>query len=157
MNNADAQIQAFIQEICEKRGKKNFFDRFEKASIYSGGLKLHLDIIDVSKSKPTIVFMPGTNAYAILYGELLTALADNGYNIVGFDPRGHGRSEGERASYTLPELMADMRAAIKYARNRFGNPIVVSGSSQGGYHFLLSCCRGIPFGWGAMSQCCRSG
>ena len=132
MNDADDKIKAFIADISEKRGVANWFDRFEQNSVMSSGLMLHLDIIEVDRERPTLVFMPGTNAYAILYGEFLSALADKGYNIVGFDPRGHGRSEGHRGSYTLPELMADMRAAVAYARNRFGDPVVVAGSSQGG-------------------------
>ncbi len=110
----------------------NPFDRFEQESVLSDGVRLHLDVIEVDRNRPTVVFMPGTNAYAVLYGEFLGALADSNYNIVGFDPRGHGRSGGRRGSYTLPELVADMRAAVEYARNRFGEPIVVSGSSQGG-------------------------
>jgi len=76
--------------------------------------------------------MPGTSAYALIYGEFLKALADRGYNVVGFDPRGHGRSGGERGSYTIPELVSDMKAAVEYAQKRFGDPIVVAGSSQGG-------------------------
>jgi alpha-beta hydrolase superfamily lysophospholipase len=132
MTQADAQIRAFLEEMSEKRGGPNPFDRFEQDSVFSGGLKLHLDVIRVDRNRPTIVFMPGTNAYAVLYGEFLSSLADNHYNVVGFDPRGHGRSAGRRGSYTLPELVEDMRTAVRYARNRFGDPIVVSGSSQGG-------------------------
>ena len=128
----DAQIRAFLEEISEKRGTVIPFDRFEQESVLSGGVRLHLDVVEVNRNRPTVVFMPGTNAYAVLYGEFLGALADRNYNIVGFDPRGHGRSGGSRGSYTLPELVADMRAAVGYARKRFGEPIVVSGSSQGG-------------------------
>ncbi len=53
--------------------------------------------------------MPGTNAYAILYKEFLSALADHGNNIVGFDPRGHGRSggvSGEEFSHRIAEFKA---------------------------------------------------
>jgi len=48
------------------------------------------------------------------------------------DPRGHGRSEGARGSYTISELVIDTRATVGYARKRFGDPIAVGGSSQGG-------------------------
>jgi alpha-beta hydrolase superfamily lysophospholipase len=112
--------------------------------VFSGGVNLHLDVIEVDRNRPTIVFMPGTNAYAVLYGEFLSALADNHYNVVGFDPRGHGRSGGRRGSYTLPELVEDMRAAVGYARNRFGDPIVASGSSQGGITAFYLAAEGYP-------------
>jgi alpha-beta hydrolase superfamily lysophospholipase len=144
MIQADEQIRMFLGEISEKRGTVNVFDRFEQDWVTSGDLRLHLDVIEADGKRPTVVFMPGTNAYAVLYGEFLAALADKGYNIVGFDPRGHGRSEGARGSYTLPELMADMRAAVRYARNRFGEPVVVSGSSQGGIAAFYLAAEGYP-------------
>ena len=144
MTSRDEQIRAFIEEMCRKRKTANWFDRFEQDFINANGLKLHLDVIEASKNQPTIVFMPGTNAYALLYGEFLTALADSGYNIVGFDPRGHGRSDGARGSYTIPELMADMGAAVAYARTRFSDPIVVAGSSQGGITAFYLGASGTP-------------
>jgi alpha-beta hydrolase superfamily lysophospholipase len=143
-NEADIQIRSFLDEIAEKRGTGNPFDRFEQDTVTSAGLELHLDVIEVDQKRPTVVFMPGTNAYAVLYGEFLAALADKEINIVGFDPRGHGRSGGRRGSYTIPELLADMRASVEYARNRFGDPIVVSGSSQGGITAFYLAAEGYP-------------
>jgi len=151
VNSDDKKIKAFLYTIGKKRGMPDFFDRFEQATITSGSVKLHLDVIETDKTKPTVIFMPGTNAYAILYGEFLSALADQGFNIVGFDPRGHGRSEGARGSYTVPELMADYRAAIKYARQRFGDPIVACGSSQGGFTSFYIAAEGYPIA-GAVCQ-----
>lgn len=144
LDDADRRIREFLGGVYEMRQTECFFDRFERDSITSGGLRLHADVIEVNEKSPTVVFMPGTNAYAVLYGEFLAALADAGYNIVGFDPRGHGRSEGRRGSYTVPELMADMRAAIRYARRRFGDPVVVSGSSQGGITAFYVAAEGYP-------------
>jgi len=145
MTQADAQIRAFLEEISQKRNSVNPFDRFEQDSVLSAGVNLHLDVIEIDRNRPTVVFMPGTNAYAILYGEFLSALADNQYNIVGFDPRGHGRSSGRRGSYTLPELVEDLRTAVEYAQNRFGDPIVASGSSQGGITAFYLAAEGYPF------------
>lgn len=144
MESDDRKIKAFLAEIGRKRGAPDFFDRFEPASVVSGKIRLHLDVIEVDKNRPTLVFMPGTNAYAILYGEFLSALADRGYNIVGFDPRGHGRSGGARGSYTVPELMSDFRAAIRFARRKFGDPVVAAGSSQGGIVAFYLAAEGAP-------------
>jgi len=144
MTANDARLRAWIGEICAKRGIPNTFDRFQADTLVSGGLRLHLEVIEKDRARPTVVFMPGTNAYALLYGEFLTALADRGYNIVGFDPRGHGRSQGARASYTIPELVSDLRAAVAYARDRFGDPLVVAGSSQGGIVCFYFAAAGDP-------------
>ncbi len=142
---ANAQrLRQFFGVVCEKRGVPNFFDRFEADSVDSGGLRLHLDVIEVDRSAPTVVFMPGTNAYAMLYGEFLTALADRGFNVVGFDPRGHGRSGGQRGSYTIAELVMDMDAAVQYARGRFHGPVAVAGSSQGGITAFYYAASGAP-------------
>ncbi len=153
---SDRQFRDYFKKLSRKRGMPDFFDRFEQDSILSDGLRLHLDVIEIDKTRPTAVFMPGTNAYALLYGEFLTALADRGYNIVGFDPRGHGRSEGARGSYTLPELVGDMRSATEYARKRFGGPIVVAGSSQGGITAFYLCLGRTDRG-GDMPQPCGPG
>ena len=138
------QLRLYFRELSRKRGTEDYFHRFESATCYSSGLVLHLDVIEKDQNRPTVVFMPGTNAYALLYGEFLAALADRGYNVVGFDPRGHGRSGGARGSYTIPELMADMHTAVLYARDRFGDPIVVAGSSQGGITAFYYAAAGNP-------------
>jgi alpha-beta hydrolase superfamily lysophospholipase len=141
---SEAWLRQHFEEISARRGRPDYFDRFESASVVSDGLALHVDLIEVDGKRPTLVFMPGTNAYAMLYGDLLTALADRGYNIVGFDPRGHGRSEGARGSYTLGELVSDMHAVVSHARERFGDPIVAAGSSQGGITAFYLAAAGAP-------------
>ncbi|MBN1365265.1 MAG: alpha/beta fold hydrolase [Syntrophaceae bacterium] len=137
-------VRSTIAWICRQRGVADFYDRFEADAVMSGEIRLHLDVIPVDTRRPTVVFMPGTNAYAMLYGEFLTALADEGYNIVGFDPRGHGRSGGRRGSYTMPELLTDMLTAVDYARQRFGDPVAIAGSSQGGITAFYAAASGTP-------------
>jgi len=143
-HTSDAWLRRHFEEISTRRGTPDYFDRFEGDTVVSDGLALHLDIIDVDRQRPTLVFMPGTNAYAMLYGDFLTTLADRGHNIVGFDPRGHGRSQGARGSYTLSELVTDLRSVIAYARERFGDPVVVAGSSQGGITAFYLAAMGDP-------------
>lgn len=63
MESDDKKIKAFLDEIRRKRGMPDFFDRFEQAWITSGAVKLHLDVIEVDKKRPTVVFMPGTKPY----------------------------------------------------------------------------------------------
>ena len=123
---------AHFDQLMEKRGAKVRFDRFESASIEHDGNRLQLDIIAVDKSAPTVVFVPGTAAYGLVYGDYLAALADHGMNVVSFDPRGHGRSGGLTGSYTIGEVISDARAVAAYARERFDGTLFMSGSSQGG-------------------------
>lgn len=125
-------LRAHLAGLAEKRGSAPWFDDFTSESITGGAGRLHLDVRAAKDARATVVFVPGTNAYALLYGELLRALSDRGLNVVGLDPRGHGRSDGLRGSYTLAELIDDLHAAVGYARTRFGGPVIVAGSSQGG-------------------------
>jgi pimeloyl-ACP methyl ester carboxylesterase len=58
-------------------------------------------------------------------------LLDAGYNVLVFDLRGHGRSDGD---YTTLGLMEpdDVAAAVAFARSRDGGPIALLGYSMGG-------------------------
>ena len=128
----DAEFRAYLEKLAKTRGIPFQFDRFQSDTVVSDGLKLNLEVIATDRGRPVFVFVPGTSVYSLLYSEFLLALADRGYNIVGVDPRGHGRSEGASGSYTIAELVADARAAVGYARERFNDRIALAGSSQGG-------------------------
>jgi pimeloyl-ACP methyl ester carboxylesterase len=108
------------------------FNEFEFDTFTSDGLQLHVDVLKYSPDAPTVVFMPGTAIYGLCYAEFLCKLRDQGFNVVAFDPRGHGQSEGVRGDYTISELMTDATNAITYAINRFGDNVSLIGSSQGG-------------------------
>ena len=105
---------------------------FKTDTVVSDGIKLHVDIYEFDATAPTIVFIPGTAIYGLCYGELLYKLGQTGYNIVSFDPRGHGQSEGLRGDYTISEIMRDAENVITYAINRFNSKVNLMGSSQGG-------------------------
>src|SRR5262245_7726226 len=102
-----AELRSHFDQIMARRGAHVPFERFELASARSGTLQLHVDLIAVHDQAPTVVFIPGTSVYGLLYGDLLAGLADGGCNVVSVDLRGHGRSEGHRGDYTIPELVDD--------------------------------------------------
>ncbi|MCS6818947.1 MAG: alpha/beta fold hydrolase [Chitinophagales bacterium] len=107
-------------------------DYFISDVTFSDGLKLHLDIYEYAKEAPTVVFMPGTSLYALCYAEFMWKLGESGFNVIGFDPRGHGRSEGQRGDYTVEELMRDAESVITWAIQRYNDNVSFMGSSQGG-------------------------
>jgi pimeloyl-ACP methyl ester carboxylesterase len=101
-------------------------------TVTSDGFLLHLDIFPAGDGDPVVVFVPGTAVYAMVYAEFMHKLSGLGFHVIGFDPRGHGQSQGLRGSYTVSELVRDTRAVIRYARERYGRDVFVVGSSQGG-------------------------
>jgi alpha-beta hydrolase superfamily lysophospholipase len=128
----EASVQAAFEKLLAD--EKIMIDRnsFTETFIEANGVKLHLDVFTVGESAPTVVFIPGTSVYAKFYIELMYKLYRHGFNVVGFDPRGHGLSSGLRGDYTIQEIVEDTLAVVKYARERFGGKVAVAGSSQGG-------------------------
>jgi len=116
------------------KDEKISIDRGTLAETYldANGFKLHLDVFSVGKNAPTVVFIPGTSVYAKFYIEVMYKIFKQGFNVVGFDPRGHGLSSGSRGDYTINEIVDDTLAVVKYARERFGSKVAIIGSSQGG-------------------------
>ncbi|MEE2941225.1 MAG: alpha/beta fold hydrolase [Planctomycetota bacterium] len=66
-----------------------------------------------------------------------------GWSSVAVSLRGHGDAEGERLDYGL-EARHDAAAAVAWARERFGGPIVVHGVSLGAAAALLAAESGGP-------------
>jgi pimeloyl-ACP methyl ester carboxylesterase len=125
-------LHEYFDYIVETVGFPPVHTYFKTDTVISDGLKLHVDIYEFEPDAPTIVFIPGTAIYGLCYGEILYRLGQCGYNIVSFDPRGHGQSEGIRGDYTISEIMKDAQNVITYAISRFNPKVSVMGSSQGG-------------------------
>jgi pimeloyl-ACP methyl ester carboxylesterase len=105
---------------------------FREDSITVDGCAVRLYLFESRPEDPVVVFIPGTSVYALIYVELMHKLRNAGFNVIGFDPRGHGLSEGGRGVYTLGTLVEDAAAVISYAVERYGNSVGMMGSSQGG-------------------------
>lgn len=107
-------------------------DQLEERYIETNGFNLHLDILSHGVGFPTVVFIPGTSVYAQVYMAFLQNIYAAGFNVVAFDPRGHGHSSGLRGDYAVDDIVDDALAVVAYARKRFGGKVVIVGSSQGG-------------------------
>lgn len=130
--NVAADPATYLNSLAQKLGMENLMQRFTEDYTFSDGIRLHLDLIVSGKSAPTLVFIPGTAVYSACYAAFMAQLANEGYNVIGFDPRGHGRSGGMRGNYTIPELVRDTQAVITYALQHFSPEVSVVGCSQGG-------------------------
>lgn len=127
-----AELEPYFDGLFEMMGLPGLRERIEEDWIVNDGNRLHLDLFLSRPGDPALVFFPGTSVYALFYAEFMHKMRLMGFNVIGVDPRGHGRSEGRRGSYTIMELVSDARATIDYALERFESPVALAGSSQGG-------------------------
>jgi UDP-glucose 4-epimerase len=93
---------------------------------------VHLEVHPAGEGEPTIVFSPGLGAHARFYSPALGALCREGFNAIGVDRPGHGLSHGRRGDSPIDATLDVLDAAVRYARERFGGPVALAGSSLGG-------------------------
>ena len=72
------------------------------------------------------------------YDELVAFLNEHHYNVVRFDQRGHGRSEGKRVFYShVDEIIDDLDRIINYTKENYSGRVFLIGHSMGGYAVTL--------------------
>ncbi len=137
----EAVIEKIQDRMLERMNITLDKSAVEETVLEANGFRLHLDILAADPGSPVLVFIPGTSVYARFYIELMYALCQRGITVVGFDPRGHGQSSGPRGDYTINEIVDDALAVAAYAKKRFGGPVAVAGSSQGGMAAFYAAAR----------------
>ncbi len=129
---AREELDNYLDWLMDTVGMPEIRSAYREETLRAGGHGLRLYHFQSQPGDPALVFIPGTSVYALLYGEFMLKLSRAGFNVVGFDPRGHGMSEGKRGVYTLGELVEDARAVIGHTIELYGDRVALAGSSQGG-------------------------
>ncbi len=102
------------------------------------GIPLHLTVYEVDAQAPCLIFLHGMSMHAGAYAftipnaNFLAALAAEGFNVIGLDLQGHGRSGGARGLFTYHELIGNIRCTVDYALRRYNDRIGITGTSMGG-------------------------
>src|SRR5439155_12250433 len=90
------------------------------------------------------VFAHAMGADAAFYSLLVPgadffrALNDEGLNVVCLNFQGHGMSGGRRGHLPFRDALANIREAVAFALERFGEPVGVAGSGLGGFLSLYA-------------------
>ncbi|NPV58910.1 MAG: alpha/beta hydrolase [Actinobacteria bacterium] len=126
------EARAHRRSLLAKMGVPELADTWREEALSLGGRELRLYHFASEPGDPVVVHAPGTGSHAIMYAKYLHALSRRGFNVVGYDPRGHGASSGKRGIYTLGELVEDALAVIDHAIAAYGDEVAVCGDSQGG-------------------------
>ena len=99
------------------------------------GLTLHR--LDGPPPRPpvrgTVLLVHGLGEHVGRYAHVAAALAAQGWAMVGYDQRGHGRSPGPRGGIPADDsLLADLGAVIRQLRPQCPGPLLLLGHSMGG-------------------------
>jgi len=116
------------------------------------GLALHLRVWPAgSPRRGVAVLVHGLGEHIDRYDHVAQRLNGLGFDVVGYDHRGHGRSPGPRGGMPSDEsLCADLGRVIVAASERFGGPLVLIGHSLGGLiagRFVAEGLQSKPAAW----------
>ncbi len=103
----------------------------EEIRLGGGGPELYARLRTSDQEAPTIVLLCGLGFHTFEYEPLAEALTASGYNVLSFDYRGHGRSDGPRGRWSLADLASDARRAVGLVSGRGFERIGVFGNSLG--------------------------
>ena len=89
---------------------------------------------DSQAPKAVITLVHGLGEHIERYEHVAKVLTDEGYAIVGYDHRGHGKSGGNRGHFpSYEQFMDDVTLALNKTKEQFPNlPVFIYGHSMGG-------------------------
>lgn len=100
------------------------------------GLKLHVQdwpLADATNARGTVLIVHGLGEHIGRYAHVAAHLNSWGWHAVGYDHRGHGRSEGGRGLLsTSDDLLVDLATVIDAVAKQRPGPLVLLGHSMGG-------------------------
>jgi fermentation-respiration switch protein FrsA (DUF1100 family) len=125
--------------------------RFETAD----GVKLAAWVVPHADARGSVIFCHGHGRNRGHVAGLLQTFHDLGLNVIAFDFRGHGESEGHTTTFGHREGR-DLLAAAAYVRERFpGKPVFLAGVSLGAA-VILQTLPELPDVLGVWSEGCFS-
>lgn len=101
--------------------------------VTADGLRLFTREWPAPGPRGTVLVVHGLGEHGGRYAHVAAALNDAGWRVVGYDHRGHGRSEGARGVIAADDsLLADLALVADAARIAATGPLVLLGDSMGG-------------------------
>ena len=118
------------------------------------GLRLqlqHWPVQPVGNAVGTVIIVHGLGEHTARYAHVAAALNAAGWQAVGYDQRGHGRSEGTRGALPRPQdLLIDLARVVDRVRSTLPGPLVLLGHSLGGLvvaRFVAEALASEPAPW----------
>ena len=120
---------AFRSNLREKLDLDRYLEH--RTAFCVGDNAVHCELYEFAEDAPTILFLPGIGTYCELYAELLCKISQQGYNVVGIDPLGHGYSGGSRGHYTVQQMNEAASEILDVLEQRYTGPFGIYGYSIG--------------------------
>ena len=119
------------------------------------GLRLHLRHwpapISTEPERGTVLIVHGLGEHIGRYDHVAAHLNGWGWNVVGYDQRGHGLSGGSKGQLAAPDsLLQDLSRVIAAVRAEHAGALVFLGHSMGGLvaaRFVAEGLRSSPAAW----------
>lgn len=97
------------------------------------GLGLHRQTWPAPDARGTVLIVHGLGEHVGRYAHVAAHLNGWGWNAVGYDHRGHGRSPGNRGCLNQPDdLLHDLGRVIGAVQQAHPGPLLLLGHSMGG-------------------------
>jgi alpha-beta hydrolase superfamily lysophospholipase len=101
--------------------------------VTADGLRLHGQTWPLAEARGSVVIVHGLGEHIGRYAWLAAQLNAQGWQVIGFDQRGHGRSEGPRGGLAqADDFLSDLALVIDTVRAAQPGPLALLGHSMGG-------------------------
>lgn len=111
------------------------------------GLSLHVREWPRDGARGTVLIVHGLGEHSGRYEHVAARFNGWGWNVVGYDHRGHGRSEGGRGKLDTAEaLLVDLAQVIDAVRGSQPGRLVLLGHSMGGLVAARFCAEQVAGG-----------
>jgi alpha-beta hydrolase superfamily lysophospholipase len=106
----------------------------DKTLTTADGLALHVQAWPApAAAHGTVLIVHGLGEHIGRYAHVAARLNAKGWNVVGYDHRGHGRSGGAKGCLNADDdLLRDLALVVDAARAQFPGTLVLLGHSMGG-------------------------
>jgi alpha-beta hydrolase superfamily lysophospholipase len=116
------------------------------------GILLHLRLWATPEpARGTVLLVHGLGEHVARYAHVAAHLVARGWNVLGYDQRGHGASGGARGAVAhWDSLLQDLGRVVDAARSQLPGPVVLLGHSLGGLvagRFAVEGLKKHPLPW----------
>lgn len=104
--------------------------------ITSRGRSIHLNITlpeSGPKEYPTVLFLPPAGCHSHIPFSFINQFVNRGYNLIGMDYPGHGKSEGPAGHFTIEEVVEATLKTGRWVISQFGHQVGLLATSMGGF------------------------